>query len=378
MPASASTYSYNPTGRLITDALEHSITQYGHDMDAEVGFKGAALTIEDNPGQIEDWIDNGLNRHIAVYNPAGDVVFEGFVNSLSANIGPVTYERGPVLDVMTRMLAIYTPVDYSASPPAKGPPMETTAADNEEAQRIYGILEGVLQAGEDTQVGAERARDTQLRDFSAANKASSVNTSGNNQPSVSIDVLGYGARLDRYIYNDATVGGIAISDKLGAALDADPNGLFSTERDYLESNPVLVAAEEDDNRTAWTVIKALLPAGMADDRRTFFGIYEGRTPRYWSEPADVRYKFRIADVNQDVLEHAGGTVTQPWDVRPGYWVFLPDFLAGRVGSPVDLRNDPRVFLIEAVKYTAPYTVEFNGKRFGSIPQLLAKKGLGSL
>jgi hypothetical protein len=305
-------------------------------------------------------------------------MFEGFVNSLSASLGTLTYERGPVMSVINRLIAIYTPVDYTASPPAKGPPTETTAADNEDSQREYAILEGVLQAGEDTQTGAERARDTQLRDLAQPAHASSVNTSGNNQPSVSLEVLGYGHRLDKYIYNDTTTAQVAISTKIGAALDADPNGLFSTERDLIETNSVLLSAEEDDNRTAWSVIKAVLPAGTADDYRTFFGIYEGRTPYYWSEPLDVRYKFRIADVNQEVLEHAGGTIARPWGVRPGYWVLLPDFLAARLEPPVDLRDDPRVFLVESVKYTAPYTVEFNGQRFGSIPQLLAKKGLGSL
>jgi hypothetical protein len=373
-----SAYAYEPRGRLIDDSLEEQITNYDHNIDGEAGFKDARVGLTGSQEYVEEWVDKGLCRHVEVVNPAGEVCFEGFVDVVAVNVGTLTYTGGPLLDVVNRCMVTYTPVDYTASPPARGPATETTVADDVDSQLRYGVLESVLQGGEDAPAGAEQSRDTQLADLATPGHSSRVSTAGGSAAALTLTLAGYGRRLERYVYNDATPGSISVSAKIAAALDADPNGLLSAERDRIADNPLLLAAEEYDNKSAWTVIKGLLPVGTAADLRTFFGVYEDRVPWYWSEPTAIRYRHRIADAGQDVNEFAGGTLVRPWDVRPGYWVFMPDFLAGREPPTVRLRDDRRCFLVESVKFTAPYGVELNGQRFGSVPQLMAKKGLGML
>lgn len=373
-----SNYVYDPRGTLIEEALEDSVSSYEHEIDGEVGFKSARISIGGSQEYIEGWIENGLNLHVEVHNRGHETVWEGFVNSLAADLGALQFTRGGVLDIFNRVTATYTPIDYTSSPPSRGPQTETAIANDTTSQVKYGILEGLLNASADTQEAAELARDTQLASYSMPGESTRASTSGGAPASVTLNLAGYGRRAEKYIYNDTATGYIAISDKIIAALGADPNGLFSVNYNYITSNPVLVAAEEGDNRMAMTVIKALIEAGTANDKRTFFGIYENRIARYWNEPTDITYRFRIADVMQDVERGPGGAFTAPWDLRPGYWVFYSDFLSGRVPPPIDLRTDPRVALIESVKFTAPYNVEFNGQNFGSIEQLLAKRGLGGM
>jgi hypothetical protein len=370
--------SYLPRGQLIEDCLEFRVSSYSHTINSEIGFDTATITLEGEQEYIESWIADGLSRHIEVYSAQTGTVWEGFVNSYSANIGSVTKNSGPVLDVVNRCVVIYTPIDYSADPPAKGPPTETIAAENEDSQLKYGILEEVIQSGEATQAEAEQIRDTQLRDMAWPKDATSISVGTGATGSITLECVGYGYRLDTFISDIAIAGAVGISTKIRYALETDPNWLFPRNHDYIEDNAFLIAAISDDNKTAWNVIQECVAIGTATDQRTFFGVYEDRTVHYWTEPINILYRHRIADVLQAIDAHGGSVTIPPWDVRPGQWVFMPDFLAGYHPPPIDLRADPRVFLIESVTFTAPYQVELNGERYGSLPQLLAKKGLGGM
>lgn len=371
---------YTPRGQLLENELDERISAYSHSMDTVVGFRDATLTFEGSQEYIESWIADGLNRHIEVRNAAMDTIWEGFVNSYSARVGSLAKTGGPVLDIVNRCSVLYTPLDFTCWPPARGPQTLTTSADDTDSQSKYGVMEAIIQGGELTDSNATLIRDTQLRDLAYPKDATSLSIgSGAAQAaSITLNCAGYGTRLAAYIYNTGATGTETVSTKLDRILDTDPNELIAAKREYIESNTYLVSANERDNKTALGVIKSVLALGTSDNRRTFFGVYEDQIPRYWSEPYDALYKFRIADENQDVERYTWGIRQAPWNVRPGQWLFVPDFLAGRQPPPLNLRQDPRAFLIETVKYTAPYTLELSGERFGSAAQILAKKGLSGM
>jgi len=362
------------------NGLEARVSSYAHSMTSQIGFDSMTLTIEGSQEYIEDWIQDGLNKHIEVRDAKMDTVWEGFVNSYSANVGALTKTGGPVTDIINRCVVTYTPLDETAFPPARGPQTETTGADNNDSKYIYGVLEGIIQGGEVSQTIAEQVRDTQLEDFAWPKESTSIAIGGSTTAAaITLECLGYSARLDNYI---VTLTGVtaaeSVSEKIERALDADPSYLFSTKREYIEPNALIYPVYEGDNKTALNIIKSCLSVGTAADKRTFFGIYEDQIPYYWSEPLDILYRFRVADVWQDIEKHTWGAHIEPWSVRPGQWLFTTDFLAGRIPPPNNPRRDPRVFLVETVKFTAPYQLETNGERFGSVKQLLAKTGLGML
>jgi hypothetical protein len=123
------------------------------------------------------------------------------------------------------------------------------------------------------------------------------------------------------------------------------------------------------------VILALIALGDVNDDRWTFGIYNDQKAHYGVIPSTPFYQHRIASESQRIETYAGNARVFPWDVRPAQWVFLPDFLVGRV-QPTELRLDPRYVFIESVRYTAPWGIELTGSKVDSISQVMAQLGLG--
>jgi len=366
---------YNPRGHLLYDDLATYITSYGHEIAADGGFTTANITLNATQSQVEDWVISGLGRHIEVYDESHGLVWEGFVNSVSANIGSLSVTIGPLMNVANQVVVVYTPVDPTTDPPATGPETETPAVVDDDSQRRWGILETVYSAGQTQDAGATQIANTLLGDAKWPARSESLAIGAGSTPTVSLECAGYYAFLDRYIFNDATTSTESISTRIQRALAADPNEIFSSSYAHIEENSFLTPARERDNATALTIIKEATVIGDANDRRAFFAIYEERTPYYYTIPSTVKYSHRISDESQRVELYRGGTQVRPWAVRPGDWVFLPDYLFGQSATPHELASDSRMIFVESVKYTMPYGLNLNGSRYSTLPQLLAKRGM---
>lgn len=370
---------YDPRGQLMRDDIATVVSSYAHEISANGGFTSATITLEGDQVDVEWWISNAIGKHVEVYDEGHQIVWEGFVNSYRATVGSLSVSGGPLMDVANQVVVVYTPVDTTADPPATGPETETTAAVDSESQSRYGILETVYSGGQTTQTGAEQIRDTLLEDSKYPARSETLSIGGASGASITLECAGYYDWLDKYIFNDTTAGVSYLTDKMQLVLEADPNEIFGVEYadfSHIEENQFLVVARERDNKTAMTVIKELVAIGDANDRRTFFGVYERRVPHYYTIPQSVKYEHRIADSSQRVDIFGGGVMLRPWQIRPGDWVFLPDFLSAKaVSYGTDIRNDPRVIFIESVKYSMPYGVTLNGNRYATLPQLLAKRGM---
>ncbi len=167
-----------------------------------------------------------------------------------------------------------------------------------------------------------------------------------------------------------------LSAKLTAVLAADPNGIISTNYFNIATNTYQVSQWEDEDRTAWSIIKSLLAYGDASDVRHTFGIYEDRTPYYTAMTDAIEYYQELSDPLYRVRT-TSRSIVYPWDVRPARWLFYPDFLTGRPEplTLADRREDPRFEFIEAVQYTAPWGLSHNGTKQGTLKQVLAKYGI---
>jgi len=370
--------SYIPKGTYIYSRIENFITGYSHEIASQGGFVSASITIAGSKEYVEEWIADGLGRHIEIYNSDLAVVWSGFVDAYDAQVGTLATSGGPLMNVVNRTTVMYTPIDYSADPPARGPLTETLTADDADSQTKYGILETVYNGGERADYSAYRVRDALIQDMKDPSRSERVIPGQATSASITLNCKGYFNFLSKYVYNDTTTGSISVRNKILAALGDDPNNVISIDYSKIDENLILVAASETDNKTAWDVINGLVSIGTATDERTFFGVYENERVIYFQTPTDIEYLHRIADRDQRVKTYDGGALVRPWDVRPAQWIFLPDYLTGRVQALTDLRQDPRNILVERVLYTAPYMLEINGQRFGTLPQLLAKTGLGGI
>ena len=359
--------------------LQAEVNNYEHELGAMGGYVSARLALAVTRAEAEEWFENGLARHVEVYSPRLEVVWEGFVDQVSLSAGQYAATRGPLTELANRVYAVYSERDTTTDPPTVIPGMITVIVQDTDSQARWGIWEKAITCGETDAAGAQYARDTWLAEYAepiAADPRIVFEAGG--QVSVSLDCLGYWAWMLAYPYQDLGTGTVTAQTKVLDILAADPNGVFSADHSQVDYNADLAPAYEDSGTPAWDVLKSLVARGDVFDERWTFGFYAGRVPYYKNIPAKERYQYRLADPSQRVETVVGGDV-EPWDVRPGEWLYQPDFLTGREQplQAANRRTDPRYVFIESVRFRAPYTVEVTGTRVGKMAQILARQGLGA-
>jgi hypothetical protein len=362
------------------------VNSYNHTISSSGGFTSASFTLVGNYEFLEDWLQSGLGRHVQVFGPAQQVVWEGFVNDISINMGAATFSRGPLVNVGNRVLASYTPIfpceeiaDPPCNAPVTGTPTTTVLVDDDFSKKRYGIWEKIVDAGEQYIEDAEFIRDLFLTEnsYPEGNPALSIGSEGD--MSVTVNCKGYIEWLSAYpyIYDNGTDVCISLwaSDKIIDILQDDPNGIISNLYDSINWNGVAVCDNEVDYKLAKTIIDDILTFGGGDGNRWTFGVYNDRKVVYAPAPTEIEYVYYKTGVTQQV-ETLSGAIIEPWDVRPCKWVGIPTFLSSFGLKIEDVRNDPRVFFGEEVNFTAPDQVTISGAKIRKLPQLLARMGLG--
>jgi len=373
--------------REVTD----QVATYAHVIGVDGGFVSCDISLVSPLFDFDDWIESGLGRHIVVYGPDGIVVWEGFVDQIEFVMGNHTMTTGPLMEMANRVSVEYTPyIDITVDPATTGEATVTVIVEDTDSQAKYGIIEKMFSSGtliDDSTVGggganeAEQIRDAYLADLKDPQINHEHSPGGSSDElSIKLSCRGYFAWLENYIYDNPFSATITIPAKIIAILAADPNGIISGDTSHISDEAeflLLTPDGEDGLRSAKEVIDEMVEQGTANDDRTFFGVYEGRTAYFQKTPTSVEYKFIMSD-NRQVVEYMGGAfegeVIPPYALRPGKWLFYADFLPGRqlATAAEGFRTDKRVQFIEEVTFTAPYSFELRGVRQSKLPQLLKK------
>lgn len=360
-----------PGGKL--GSFTHEITSYDQEINSVGGYLNANIGLITSLKRAEDWYTNGLGRQIKVYTRSGRI-FEGFANTVQINAGAITETRGPLMDIGNRVSSSYTPMDFSVYPPVSGTETVTTIAEDVNSQAYFGIIEKVVAAGQCLQSVAEQVRDVFLQDYSWPETSGplSIAPGSAQNPAVTLSILGNIHWLSAYIFEDLTTGLIYISDKIKNVITADPNGYLSTNFDHIDDNLFLVEQMDITQRFGFDIITDLLTLGNdTDDSRRLFGVYDDLTAFYSAIPSTVAYRHRLSDPAQRITG-TGNITILPWNVRPGKWLLVPDFLPGFIPPTSNTRSDPRLKLLESVKYTAPWSLDLSGGKTDRLSQMLAK------
>lgn len=365
-------------GGAFRESLTQKYAAYGHEILAIGGYWTASLTLTVPLAEAERWYEEGLGVQIQVKNHVGYVIWEGFVNQVTLNAGAASEVRGPLMNLANRASAVYSPLDVSVYPPVTGATTTTVIAEDTTSQGLFGIIEKIVSAGTATDANAEKVRDVFLEEYAYPETSSELSLApGNAQAAVvTLDCLGNVHWLLAYVYNNYDTGVDYLSEKIKAILTADPNGVISTDFRDVTDNLFLTPNMETESRFAWDILTELVALGNdTDDTRRLLGIYANRRAAYTSMPTAVEYLHRLGDPAQRVTTLENVTV-YPWDVKPGRWLFVPDFLVGRARitatRPAELRRDPRNKFIESVRYTAPWGLDMSGGKTDRLSQLLAK------
>lgn len=361
--------------RIVTDEIE----TYGHVIASDGGFISAEISMKANLEIADEWLSDGLGRHIQVNGHAGDTAWEGFVNKVSINFGNYTIERGNLTDVCNRCLVLYTPIidwDPESGEPITGVATETIIAEDEDSQKKYGIWEQAISGGVLLPEDAEYLRDVYLNENKdpVITHSPTIFSEGGSDVVITLSCRGYIDWLNNYIYTNDAPTSTTVEDKIIDVLDADPNNIISTDQTAIEVNGVLVSAFEDQNRTASTIINEAVAMGDIYGNRWLFGIYEDRKPVYKAIPDTLEYYTYISSESQRVTNLGNGTIAS-YAIRPGKFTMIKDVVMGKLTIYTQLRVDERVMFIEQVEYEAPSKVDLRGSKVSTYAQLLARIGL---
>lgn len=358
--------------------------------NTEQGLASASLGWSASPTEIDGWLRYGLGRHVAIYGPSHNLLWEGCVNGVNVTYGSANYSVGPLTDIANRVVVVYSPVDITADPPATGPARETTALEDEESQARYGVWDKVYSAGSCYDGGTPslpvQIQRVILRDQAYPRTTQSLALPGQSAQ-ITLDCQGYWMWLQAYLFNDVASVTVTVTDRVLQLLTPvgsggpDPNGLFSTDYSQIDTNNTLVAPKERDNKTAWEVMKTLIASSDGTNfYRWTFGIGPGRRAYYHSQPTTPEYAMALADQKLRLTRYLGDDTVPYWGVQAGQWVFVSDILTGTPwpSTVADMRADPRFLFIESTTYTTPDGLQINGSPLDRLPQLLARRMLGGM
>jgi hypothetical protein len=358
--------------------LTSRIASYTHELRREGGFYSAAIKMNLNEDDLNDWIQNGIGRHIEVYNPSGIIVFEGFVNSLDIKTGEDTFPVGPLTEIGNRVSVTYSTIDTSTNPPTLGIRVTMAVSNNTASQTKYGIWHKIKSINGATATDATQLRNMIVNDPTRCYPATSGDMSfgGSGSFTVTINILGYWHWLLAYYYANSATGDINLSTKITNVLTTSTNAIFSSDYSKITANTTQVGAYASGEQTGMAILKDLCTKGDSSFNPYSIGVYAGRRVVYKPISTEIKYQRRRG---KPVTDNLDGEV-KAWDIQPVEWLFRPDFLVGR-NIPITaatLGLDPRANLIESVKFSTPYKLSINGRKLSQIDQVLAQRGIGGM
>jgi hypothetical protein len=353
-----------------------SLGSYRHTNSVNIGYDSMQLTTAGTEEYVAEWLENGLARRVLVAY-GGTLVWEGFVNEISARVGGSTLTAGPLMGVVNRGQMVYKGVNFGVSPAVTVPggSLKSEWIDNIDSQGKFGVLEGKITGGEGLADEMSQMLQTIVAGTSWPDISQSINIGSSTDMAITISCLGYGHMLDKFYYTQTGLAGFYdIDQKILDTIAADPNNIFTVGNTSIVSNETQVEKYEDSDRTALAILKDLASLGDEDYNRHVFGVFANRKLFYWNAvEREIQY---YLSVRNNRITTADGAIVQPWEVNPGEWVNIFDLIPGSPAIAEDYRRDPRMLFIESVTYTAPYGLALSGGRASKFKQKIESLGLG--
>lgn len=367
-------YLIGRLGYSLTDYTQDVIS-YGHSHQALGGMWSADLTLRQPLHDLEDWIENGVGRHIEARGGGAAVAWEGIVNRVTISIGGYNMTVGPYLDISNKINLAYSMFVDLGGGQMTGIRLVTNYVQNAASIARYGILENTFSAGGISGDNVADLLQMLIERYSRPPRSEDLNLQGNLAPQfdLKLECVGYAHLFSKYGYNSSTTGTVALSTKLADIVNSEPNGRFTSRA---TANTMLVPAYENDNAEAWGLIKSLVAFGDTSQNRYTFGVYEDRRATY--KPVDNAIVYiRPLREGVSVIQDIEGGLLQPWQVRPGGYVMVTDLLPGRPTAP-DLNDDVRAIFANTVQFRAPDSLVINGAHAFRLEQRLAQLGIGGI
>ena len=231
-----------------------NVQDYTHKISASGGFDSATLNFPTKQAQTEDWFINGLGRHIIVYGQSLNIIWEGFVNEISINVGVLSAKVGPLLEIANKVKVTHQTISYNTNPPVGGEQAETAFANDTTSQSNYGILESIVSGGTGSTTEMEQIRDTYIEENRSPQNDRSLNIGSSPQnATVTLSCMGYYHILDHYYYENTGRNNSDVGTKIKDVIDGDPGSRFDTVN--VSANSLVVNEYEKGDKTALAIFK---------------------------------------------------------------------------------------------------------------------------
>lgn len=352
------------------------VQSYEHSSAAVGGFYNATLSLRLPLTELEDWLENSVGRQVQVKGRANTIAWEGIINRVSVNVGGYNMTVGPYTDICNRVKITYSIFLQLGGGNATGIRVVTDYVNDTKSQLRYGILEKNFSTGGIESTSVDELQAMLLSRYAYPPRSEDLNLPGEAvRPhfDIKIECIGYMSLFEKYTYNSATTGTQNLSAKLAAIIAAEPNGLFSSS---LTANTLQVPAYENDDSEAWGLIKELVLQGDVSVNRYSFGVYENRRVLYKPVSNQIVY-IRPFREGISVIQDSSGGLLQPWQIRPGNYIWVSDLITGKPVSS-NLNDDRRIIYADTVQYRMPDGLVINGAHHFRVEQRLAQLGISGL
>jgi hypothetical protein len=297
-------------------ALQGRIDAYTQTIDHHIGFEtmtcGFVCTVE----EALDWLTNGLARPCEVSGPDGEIVWEGFLETIEVQIGQ---ERR---SVSLREMANRVRVSYQTVLGSQGVvPSASTFLEDSASIALYGkkdlslAISRISAVAEATNYGTVML--AKLKDPLAAPSAT-VASGDLGDIRLTLTFAGWYTTLDWLLASNTSTTQTSTTTQVGTLLAAVAaiNAFISTATTNIVSSGVTAAEYIEADTTYRAKIEALMARGNGAQPYAW-GVYESREfyADAWAgaDPETITYQRHIGE--SEVLDSAGAPVA-PWNVRP--------------------------------------------------------------
>lgn len=307
-----------PSSSIFGD-ISSRVESYTHTITDQFGFESMQVSLRVTLDEAIDWLNNGLMRAVVVSGPDAETVWEGYLNTVSAQVGqkPVTLS----LDGMTnRVRCMYTTV--------LGTPGATAAVDSTPSQLLYGTKDRVvpLDVSNATAAGYRATIVLAALAYPKSREATLAMTGAQGDITLTLSFVGWYGTLEWLVTSNSATSTEVTSTQVGTLLAAYGNGFLSISTARIITTGISSPQKIEANTTYREAIEDRLKLGIGT-YPVVWGVYENRefyVQRWAGEvPDTVTYYERLGDSN--IYTPSGGIV-QPWNVRPNAISQVTDLL----------------------------------------------------
>ena len=296
--------------------LKDRVDGYQHSISDHYGFESCTMSMHVALAEAMDWLRNGLMRSLVVTGPAGEICWEGFLETVTVTVG----QKKASLSLKNMANSVYFLWTTVEGTPGNIPSTPTTASQL--SQALYGRKDylGALPNALSSTVAAAAARILALLCFPRSAESTTAQTGGIGEITLELSFAGWYATLDWLLVSNNSVALTATSTQLTATYlpgYATINAFLSTDYSGIAFTGPSMPAYVPNFSTYGQVIKRLLSVGDTSNRTLTYGVFENRTflvaPSAANTPTVLTYQ---EDAGTGIILDAYGNVVKPWNVRP--------------------------------------------------------------